>query len=127
MPRRRTGKTTRKEHLTTRTEIPQIDKEMSDLGGVRKVRFGLASKFTIPVSIVLSVTIVLMGFVVYGKTSDSLKLQLTGQGVFAARIAAAPEILPTSVPLPTCGTRRASSSSTSARRSRPTSRTTTSR
>ena len=92
MPRRRTGKTTRKENLTTRTEIPQIDKEMSDLGGVRKVRFGLASKFTIPVSIVLSVAIVLMGFVVYGKTSDSLKLQLTGQGVFAARIAAAPEI-----------------------------------
>ncbi|NRA95813.1 MAG: SpoIIE family protein phosphatase [Planctomycetes bacterium] len=90
--RRRRGITTRQEQLTTRTEIPQVDKEMSDLGGVRKVRFGLAAKFTIPVSIVLAIAIVLMGFVVYGKTSDSLKLQLTAQGVFAARIAAAPEV-----------------------------------
>lgn len=69
-----------------------VDKEMSDLGHVRKVRFGLASKFTTPVALVLSGAIVIMGFVVYGKTSESLQHQLTAQGIFAARIAAAPEI-----------------------------------
>jgi serine phosphatase RsbU (regulator of sigma subunit) len=69
-----------------------VDKEMSDLGAVRKVRFGLASKFTAPVSAMLSFAIILMGFVVYNTTSESLQLQLNQQGVFAARIAAAPEI-----------------------------------
>jgi len=69
-----------------------VDKEMSDLGQVRKVRFGLATKFTAPVAAALSLIIVLMGFVVYGSTSDSLEFQLSQQGVFAVRIAAAPEI-----------------------------------
>jgi len=65
---------------------------MSDLGVTRRVRFGLATKFTVPLSLVLSCTIILMGFVVYDKSAESLRLQLTAQGVFAARIAAAPEL-----------------------------------
>ena len=69
-----------------------VDREMSDLGATRKVRFGLASKFTAPVSLALALVILLMGWVIYGRMSEALQLQLNQQGVFAARIAAAPEI-----------------------------------
>ncbi|MAG54739.1 MAG: hypothetical protein CMJ83_00455 [Planctomycetes bacterium] len=71
---------------------PAVDKEMSDLGAVAKVRFGLASKFTAPVTLVISCAICLMGYVVYGSASESLEFQFNQQGVFAARIAATPEI-----------------------------------
>lgn len=65
---------------------------MSDLGESRKVRFGLAPRFTIPVAISVSILIAVMGVVVYNGTATSLKSQFDQQGVFAARVAAAPEI-----------------------------------
>lgn len=71
---------------------PSVEKEMSNLGAVQKVRFGLAPKFTIPVSIALSLVIVAMGFVVYGATAESLEKEINKNGIFAARLAASPEI-----------------------------------
>jgi serine phosphatase RsbU (regulator of sigma subunit) len=65
---------------------------MSDLGEARRIRFGLAPRFTLPITILVSILITIMGFVVYSGTAESLKNQFDQQGVFAARVAAAPEI-----------------------------------
>lgn len=70
----------------------ESDRELSSLGGRRKVRLGIASKFTVPVALTTTLIIVVMGFVIQGTASDALEAQLNRQGVFAARLAATPEI-----------------------------------
>ena len=76
----------------SRQARPDTHKAMSDLGATRKVRFGLAPRFTTPVVIAVSLIIILMGFVVYQSVASSLRVQLDEQGVFAARVAATPEL-----------------------------------
>lgn len=69
---------------------PSVDREMSDLGKVRRMGFGLALKFTVPVTLALSLAIVLMGFVVYGSARETMERELNRSGVIAAKLAAAP-------------------------------------
>lgn len=68
-----------------------VEREMSEIE-VRKVRVGLGLKFTAPVSLAMSMLILFMGWRVYDSTAESMKSQLNHQGVFAALIAASPEI-----------------------------------
>lgn len=71
---------------------PAVEREMSEIGTVRKVRFGLGPKFTLPVSIAISLLIIFMGIVVSNSMSKALEREINENGIFAARLAASPEI-----------------------------------
>lgn len=65
---------------------------MSSLGDVRKVKAGLATKIALPVSGLAALVIVVFGMTVYSRLADGLDEELDRTGVFAARLAASPEI-----------------------------------
>jgi serine phosphatase RsbU (regulator of sigma subunit) len=65
---------------------------MSSLAGGRKVRVGLALKIMLPVTALVALVIVVFGAVVYARLADGLDEELDRTGVFAARLAATPEI-----------------------------------
>jgi len=65
---------------------------MSDLGGARQVRFGLAVKFMVPVTAAVSLMIIAMGFAAYDSAAESMSSEIDNAGIFAAKLAAAPEI-----------------------------------
>lgn len=69
-----------------------VEKEMSDLGATRKFRIGLALKFMVPVTLAVSLVIILMGFMVYRTAAERLEQEIDKAGIFAAKLAAAPEI-----------------------------------
>jgi serine phosphatase RsbU (regulator of sigma subunit) len=75
-----------------RAAQPALDREMSDLRVVRKVRMSLATKFTIPVVAVLSVIVILFGLVVYAHMANALDEELDNAGLLASHLAASPEI-----------------------------------
>jgi serine phosphatase RsbU (regulator of sigma subunit) len=67
----------------------------SDMGATvkpRAVRVGLATKITLPVATLSVVVIAIFGAVVNAKLADGLDEELDRTGVFAARLAASPEI-----------------------------------
>lgn len=72
--------------------LPSIDREMSELRIVRKVRMSLATKFIIPVVAVLSVIVIVFGLVVYAHMANALDQELDSNGLLAANLAASPEI-----------------------------------
>lgn len=67
-------------------------REMSAFAGGRKVRIGLATKIMLPVTALVAAVIVIFGAVVYARLADGLDEELDRTGVFAARLAATPEI-----------------------------------
>jgi HAMP domain-containing protein len=68
------------------------EREMSSLGDVRQVKVGLATKIALPVSGLAALVIVVFGMTVYSRLADGLDEELDRTGVFAARLAASPEI-----------------------------------
>jgi serine phosphatase RsbU (regulator of sigma subunit) len=75
-----------------RKSQPMLEREMSELRVVRKVRLSLATKFIIPVVALTSLVILLFGLVVYAHMANALDAELDGSGLLAASLAASPEI-----------------------------------
>ncbi len=69
-----------------------LEREMSDIRVRRKVQFGLAPKFTLPVVSVITLVVILFGVVVYGHMARALDDELDRTGTFAAALAASPEL-----------------------------------
>ena len=78
--------------LPAATPRKAADQELSDLGARVSIRFGLAVTFMVPVAGVLTIVIIAMGFVVYGSAAEAMEDETNRQGIFAARIAASPEL-----------------------------------
>jgi serine phosphatase RsbU (regulator of sigma subunit) len=75
-----------------RRVAPALEREMSELRVVRKVRMSLATKFTLPVVALLSLVVILFGMVVYAHMANALDQELDSSGLLAATLAASPEI-----------------------------------
>jgi serine phosphatase RsbU (regulator of sigma subunit) len=75
-----------------RVSAPALDREMSELRAVRKMRMSLATKFTLPVVALLSLVVILFGLVVYAHMANALDDELDTNGLLAASLAASPEI-----------------------------------
>jgi serine phosphatase RsbU (regulator of sigma subunit) len=71
---------------------PALEREMSELRVVRKVRMSLATKFTMPVVVLMSLVILVFGLVVYSHMANALDRELDANGMLAATLAASPEI-----------------------------------
>src|SRR5262245_29656603 len=73
-------------------KTPALEREMSELRVVRKVRVSLATKFTLPVVALLSLVVILFGLVVYAHMANALDEELDSNGLLAASLGASPEI-----------------------------------
>src|ERR1043166_2213476 len=69
-----------------------VDRDMTAIRSRPRVRRRLAAKFTVPVTIVLSVVMVIFGLVVWNHMSVALDDALDRTGTLAAELAASPEI-----------------------------------
>ncbi len=83
---------TRQEQQRPASGKRDSSREMSAFAGGRKVRMGLATKIMLPVTALVAAVIVIFGAVVYARLADGLDEELDRTGVFAARLAATPEI-----------------------------------
>ncbi|HYC77943.1 MAG TPA: hypothetical protein VEI02_09980, partial [Planctomycetota bacterium] len=68
------------------------DRDLADLAARRRVRVGLAAKNALPVSLLTAAIFTVFGFVMYSHFADGLDVEFDRTGVFAARLAATPEV-----------------------------------